>query len=103
MQITLCLALGPRQVHEWTAQVPDNTTVGDALGQLPWRESISNEVANSLHLSLWGRTAQADTALREGDRIELTRALRVDPKVARRERFDSQGKRTAGLFARKRR
>jgi putative ubiquitin-RnfH superfamily antitoxin RatB of RatAB toxin-antitoxin module len=103
MQITLALALGPRLVHEWTAHVPDGATVGDALDQLPWRDSISDEIANSLHLSLWGRAAQADTALREGDRIELTRPLRVDPKVARRERFDSQGKRTAGLFARKRR
>jgi hypothetical protein len=30
------------------------------------------------------------------------RALKVDPKVARRERFARQGARTTGLFARQR-
>ena len=43
-----------------------------------------------------------EQALREGDRIELCRALVVDPKVARRERFAKQGARGTGLFARRR-
>ena len=36
--------------------------------------------------------------LRDQDRIEIYRPLRVDPKVARRERFVKQGSRGAGLF-----
>jgi putative ubiquitin-RnfH superfamily antitoxin RatB of RatAB toxin-antitoxin module len=40
--------------------------------------------------------------LRDGDRLELLRPLRVDPKVARRERFTGQGARSAGLFAKRR-
>jgi putative ubiquitin-RnfH superfamily antitoxin RatB of RatAB toxin-antitoxin module len=40
--------------------------------------------------------------VRDGDRIEIYRPLKVDPKVARRERFRKQGSRSAGLFARKR-
>jgi putative ubiquitin-RnfH superfamily antitoxin RatB of RatAB toxin-antitoxin module len=40
-------------------------------------------------------------ALKEDDRIEWLRGLRVDPKVARRERFEKQGSRAAGLFARR--
>nr|MCU0926665.1 RnfH family protein [Hydrogenophaga sp.] len=40
--------------------------------------------------------------LREGDRVEVYRLLRVDPKVARRERFVGQGARRAGLFAQRR-
>jgi len=32
----------------------------------------------------------------------LWRPLRVDPKLARRERFGQQGARAAGLFARRR-
>ena len=36
------------------------------------------------------------------DRVEVYRALKVDPKVARRERFAKQGARTTGLFASKR-
>ena len=53
-------------------------------------------------MGIWGRKAGLDDALREGDRIEVYRPLRVDPKVARRERFRTQGARSAGLFAKKR-
>ena len=103
MIITLALALGPRQVLEWTAELPQGADVAQALAHFPWRAQVSDEFADSLQVSIWGRAAQAHTALRTGDRIGLTRPLRVDPKVARRERFDAQGKRTAGLFARRRR
>ena len=53
-------------------------------------------------VGLWGRKAPLDRTLHDGDRVELYRPLRVDPKRARRERFGRQGARTAGLFARRR-
>jgi uncharacterized protein len=103
MIITLTLALGPREVMEWTTELAPGTHVAQALRSLPWRRHVPKALAGELQISIWGRAAQADTPLRAGDRIELTRPLRVDPKVARRERFNAQGKRTAGLFARRRR
>ena len=45
---------------------------------------------------------EQERVLREGDRVEVVRGLRVDPKVARRERFKGQGARSTGLFARRR-
>jgi RnfH family Ubiquitin len=56
----------------------------------------------ALFLSIWGHPCQLDTVLKPQDRIELSRALKVDPKVARRERFQAQGAKSAGLFAKKR-
>ena len=53
-------------------------------------------------VGVWGRKAGPDDTLRDGDRIEVYRPLRVDPKIARRERFRAQGVRSAGLFANKR-
>jgi len=103
MHITVALALGPRQVLEWSAQVPESSDVGTVLSQVPWREKVSDTLLTDLQLSVWGRAAQTQTILQEGDRIELTRPLKVDPKEARRERFNAQGKRTTGLFARQRR
>ena len=44
----------------------------------------------------------ARIAVQDGDRLELYRSLTVDPKLARRQRFASQGARAAGLFARRR-
>ena len=50
---------------------------------------------------MWNHRASPEQRLRDQDRVEVYRPLRVDPKLARRERFARQGKRTAGLFARK--
>jgi putative ubiquitin-RnfH superfamily antitoxin RatB of RatAB toxin-antitoxin module len=43
----------------------------------------------------WTQLVNAD------DRIELYRPLKVDPKVARRQRFKRQGKGRTGLFAKR--
>jgi len=40
--------------------------------------------------------------MHEQDRLELYRPLLVDPKEARRARFEAQGARSVGLFARRR-
>ena len=53
-------------------------------------------------LGVWGRKSDLHQILRTGDRVEIYRSLRVDPKVARRERFVKQGARSAGLFDKKR-
>lgn len=53
-------------------------------------------------VGVWGRRAKLDQGLRDEDRVEIYRPLRVDPKVARRERFARQGSRGAGLFVKKR-
>lgn len=53
-------------------------------------------------LGVWGRRVKLDHTLRDLDRLEIYRPLRVDPKVARRERFARQGSRGAGLFVKKR-
>lgn len=41
-------------------------------------------------VGIWGRRARPDTRLREGDRVELYRALVCDPKEARRQRQQRQ-------------
>ena len=53
-------------------------------------------------LGVWGKKAKPEQLLRDHDRVEIYRALKVDPKVARRTRFAKQGAGSAGLFARKR-
>lgn len=40
-----------------------------------------------LDAGIWGRPAASDAPLREGDRVEVYRALVVDPKQARRLRY----------------
>ncbi len=60
------------------------------------------QAKGELFLSIWGHPCQLQTLLKPLDRLELSLALKVDPKVARRERFQAQGAKSAGLFAKKR-
>lgn len=100
MNITLVYASAPRTVHELSMQVPEACNLGTALTLSGWTEKFP-EVA-SLPVGVWNHKAGRETRLQEGDRVEIYHLLRVDPKVARRERFAGQGARGAGLFAKRR-
>ena len=93
--ITLCHSPAARQVVEIHQRVLMGTTVAN------WRASCAEPTADAV-LALWGRPADPAHVLRDGDRLEWLRPLKVDPKVARRERFKGQGAKTAGLFASRR-
>jgi len=102
MQITLMYASAPRTVHEVEVEVGIACTLGQALAQAGWLAQFPEIDSEPLTTCVWGRKAAREHALREGDRVEVVRSLRVDPKVARRERFVGQGARSTGLFAKRR-
>ena len=99
---TVCYSPAPRQVLEWTVQLAEGATVREAVLASGWRQAGAEQDPGALEVGVWGRRCALDSAVREGDRIEIYRPLRVDPKVARRERFRRQGARAAGLFASRR-
>lgn len=104
MQIVVVYAAGPREAREWLLDLPEGSCVTDALSasgvlrDYPELQALDAD----LQLGIWGRTCSAAQVLKDQDRVEIYRNLRVDPKVARRERFTGQGVRSAGLFKRKR-
>ncbi len=102
MRIVLMYSSAPRKVHEVVLEVAPGCTVQEALSQAHWMAQFPEIETDSLTTCVWGRKASLDRMLREGDRVEVVRPLRVDPKVARRERFVGQGARATGLFARRR-
>lgn len=100
--VTLVLSLAPRSLVETILELPVGATVADALAHA--RSRLPEPALGPLlEWSVWGRRALPAQVLQEGDRLEGTRALRVDPKVARRERFTRQGARGAGLFSKRQR
>lgn len=101
MIVELVWAEAPRQVRQQTLELPEGATVAQALVMSGWDGLGDAVVSGALAVSIWGRTAGLQAILRHEDRLELTRPLRVDPKVARRERFQRQGTRKPGLFARR--
>ena len=113
IHITLVYSPQPRSVHEWYLDLPAGSTAGEALERLTGLLSTmasGSELnlappahsAPPLTVAVLGRKVPPHQLLKEGDRVEVLRPLRVDPKLARRERFQQQGARNAGLFARRR-
>ncbi len=100
LQITVLQCLGPRQVRQWSLALPAGATVEQALAACDLVPESPSPAA--WLLGIWGRRCSLRTVLQADDRLEIYRPLKVDPKVARRERFKGQGARTAGLFARRR-
>lgn len=104
IQITLCWSLQPRLVQESTWQVPENSTVQSVMAQVlavgvPDVSATDLAKLPFMQPGIWGHKVAWTAHVHDGDRIELYRALKVDPKVARRQRFKRQGKGRTGLFA----
>lgn len=100
-QITVVVCAAPRNAVEWPLQLPQGATVADALKACAALQPLPAEMISSA-VGVWGRQVEPDCMLATGDRVEVYRPLKVDPKVARRQRFARQGARTTGLFARQR-
>jgi uncharacterized protein len=103
IEVTLCCSPAPREVFEQSLQLAPGATVTDAVKasglaqrfpELDWRQAMTP--------GIWGREVDWNQPLKDGDRVELCRPLAVDPKVARRERFQRQGAKGTGLFANRR-
>jgi putative ubiquitin-RnfH superfamily antitoxin RatB of RatAB toxin-antitoxin module len=73
----------PRRFESTFVELPEGSTVADALAHVPME---AGEVAVAVH----GLRATAQTALHDGDRVELLRPLIADPKDARRRRAEQR-------------
>lgn len=102
LKIGVVYSPAPRQVREWQLELTAGATVAQALAACGALDEFPELQANRPVLGIWGRKTTPGHVLREGDRVEIYRGLRVDPKVARRERFSRQGAKRAGLFAKTR-
>lgn len=102
MRVSVAYAPAPRQVVEVELQLPEGATVRAAIDASELAKRIPDLDLSHGSVGVRGRKVALDQPLRDGDRVEIWRPLRVDPKLARRERFQSQGARNAGLFAKRR-
>lgn len=103
MNISIAFSLRPRHCEVCVWQTQAGTLVAQAIDHLKEVNPTFAAQANAQwQLAVWGKPVSPQDVLHDGDRLELLRPLRVDPKVARRERFQKQGAKTAGLFAKRR-
>ena len=96
LQIEVVWVDAQGQVQERSVQLKPGACIQDALA------ACDLTLHTQQSCGVWGRAKPVDSVLQEGDRVELYQPLKVDPKVARRERFAKQGARSAGLFSSRR-
>ena len=88
MRITLCEILaegGATHAKERELDLEDGVIAEEALAQ------AGRKLASGEGLSVFGRRADAKPVLHDGDRLEISAPLLVDPKEARRRRAERQG------------
>ena len=105
LQIMVMYSPAPRVVHERVLDLNLGVTVMQAVqqsGLMTECPEIDLSQPEAFAVCIWGKKTSPNHVLRDLDRIEICRPLTVDPKVARRERFQKQGTSRAGLFSKRR-
>jgi putative ubiquitin-RnfH superfamily antitoxin RatB of RatAB toxin-antitoxin module len=100
LRVEVVYSDGPRSTWCWRGELPEGASLEDAL-----RASGLLQVHRDLDparcaVGVWGRKQALRDALRDRDRVEVYRPLKVDPKEARRLRYRQH---LAGLEARRKR
>ena len=68
-----------------TISLPKGSTVADAVAQSGLIEAFSEHKLSDLPVGIWGRPADKEQPVRDGDRIEIYRPLEIDPREERRQ------------------
>ena len=102
VRVEVVFAPAPRLVRSVKLELPVASTVALAVQRSGLTAELTLQERSGLKIGVWGRSVAPDQVVRDQDRLELYRPLKVDPKVARRERFSQQGAKTAGLFTKRR-
>jgi len=98
LHVAVVFGVGQRDIRAVEVSVGRDTSAAQAIAQSGIVKLLDNAEIDALQIAIWGRKVQPSHLVRDQDRIELCRPLKVDPKIARRERFQRQGAKSAGLF-----
>lgn len=97
VEVELAWSLRPRHVELVKLTVVAGSVVAQAIEVCAERLADAGLAPDAWQAAVWGRRVAPSHVLAAGDRIELCRALTVDPKEARRLRYQGQGGRAARL------
>jgi putative ubiquitin-RnfH superfamily antitoxin RatB of RatAB toxin-antitoxin module len=95
LSVEVVYSPAPEQVLRRPLSLPAGSTVADALQASGL--ALEGHAIQPLETGIWGLKAGPETRLREGDRVEIYRPLRCDPKEARRQRYRQRKSRLEGI------
>ncbi len=87
IRIDLVWSPEPRRIVSLELELPEGATLLDALRAAAAHPEAGFLQQREIDVGLWGRRQPLTTRLTDGDRVEAYRALRCDPKEARRLRY----------------
>lgn len=90
LRIVVAFSRAPREVDVVELSLPLGATVIDALRASGLLERHPEIDPGASKIGVWGTLRPLDHLLRDHDRVEVYRPLRVDPKEARRQRHRRQ-------------
>lgn len=76
----------PDRVFLRELDLPRDASVRDAIEASGFRQAWPEVPVSAERLGVFARKVDFDTPLNEGDRVEIYRPLKIDPKEARRKR-----------------
>ena len=82
--VEVVFALPRRQVL-LGVNLEEGSTVADAVEASGLAAQFPEEQLDALPTGIWGRPADRDCVVRDGDRVEIYRPLEIDPREARRQ------------------
>jgi putative ubiquitin-RnfH superfamily antitoxin RatB of RatAB toxin-antitoxin module len=91
MRVSVAVALASSQ-EVIEIEVDSGATVADALRRARIGERFPELGAVPLNVGIWSNPCGPETALRDGDRVEVYRELQADPKQQRRARAARPGR-----------
>jgi putative ubiquitin-RnfH superfamily antitoxin RatB of RatAB toxin-antitoxin module len=83
VRVSVVYALPDRQALR-ELELPDSATVAEAVARSGLLEQFPEIRSTPLACAIYGRAVVDSQVLRAGDRVEILRPLRVDPKESRR-------------------
>ncbi|MGH8214769.1 MAG: RnfH family protein, partial [Rhodanobacteraceae bacterium] len=78
------------RIFNAAVELPERSTVADAIERSGIRGTIPSIEIRDDRVGIFARKTSLDAVLRDGDRVEIYRSLKIDPKEARRRRANSK-------------
>ncbi len=87
MQVEVAYALADKQFL-YSLNVVQGTTVAQAIAASPLFKDVPD--LNITQVGIFSRPVTMDTGLRDGDRVEVYRPLKADPRERRRREVEAE-------------
>jgi hypothetical protein len=86
IRISVTFAAAPDRIFLRELELPDGTNVNDAIEASGFGKAWPQVTIDDTHVGIFSRKVTLATRLRDGDRVEIYRPLKIDPNEARRRR-----------------